>query len=238
MKKSLGEAMTLQSEWDKKVQELQFLPIWTLEEGLQVLAYFKCQEEVATKDHFPGKFESEWQRFFSFALADYRGALPLLADFEITTPRGQVVPNSCACRVEPVAFLEWARIVGGKVPDEFLAAVTSAKEMRAKLTSEAKSNNKAEDVVGCDLTAKERRRLGQLEREKEKWDIAIQAAVDLSIYCLNLREGTEITRAIVEDFLHKKKYSLPSTTVEKLWKALPGDFKSKGGRPKKIEKTP
>jgi len=81
------------------------------------------------------------------------------------------------------------------------------------------------------LTGKEKRALGQLRREKEKWDSSINAAVQIGIYC------KEQDRIFLRDEIKDKVYDidkkLPHTTFEKIWKALPAQYRHQGGKPKK-----
>lgn len=81
------------------------------------------------------------------------------------------------------------------------------------------------------MDAKERRELGQLRREKEKWNSSIEAAVKIGMYCQE--QDRVLTRAEVEDQMLKIDGTLPHTAFEIIWKAIPEKYKSKGGRPSK-----
>jgi hypothetical protein len=80
------------------------------------------------------------------------------------------------------------------------------------------------------MAAQEARELGQLREEKKKWDASIRAAVETGIHCANLSDL--MTRDQLTDFIVKTE-SLPDTTIDKIWKALPDKYKKKAGRPKK-----
>jgi hypothetical protein len=81
------------------------------------------------------------------------------------------------------------------------------------------------------LNAKDKRELGQLRRQKEKWDASINVAVKIGVYC---QEQNRILNRheIWDQVIHIDK-NLPETTIEKIWKAIPEQFRSKGGHPKK-----
>jgi hypothetical protein len=79
------------------------------------------------------------------------------------------------------------------------------------------------------MDAKERRELGQLRGEKEKWDSSIEIAMQIGMYCQE--QNRELNRKEVEVQAFKIDKNLPYSTFEKIWKAIPKKFKSKGGRP-------
>jgi hypothetical protein len=81
------------------------------------------------------------------------------------------------------------------------------------------------------LNAKEKRELGQLRREKEKWDSSINVAVKIGGYCQE--QNRVLNRHEIWDQVIHIDKNLPDTTIEKIWKAIPQQYKSKGGHPKK-----
>ena len=81
------------------------------------------------------------------------------------------------------------------------------------------------------LNAKEKRELGQLRREKEKWDASLNVALKIGIFCRD--QNKELTRKKVWDKVYEIDKSLPDTTIEKIWTSIPEKYRSKGGRPKK-----
>ena len=81
-----------------------------------------------------------------------------------------------------------------------------------------------------DLTGEERRALGNLRMQKEKWDASIRAAVHGALFCQNKR----ITRDALKDELFQ--FRIPDTSFEIIWKALRDKgLTHGGGRPKKGE---
>jgi hypothetical protein len=82
-----------------------------------------------------------------------------------------------------------------------------------------------------DFDAKDKRQLGQLKREKEKWIASLNVAVQIGIFC---KEQTVlVTRSMVWDKVFEIDNTLPDAVIERIWKSIPEQYKSKGGRPKK-----
>ena len=87
------------------------------------------------------------------------------------------------------------------------------------------------DLAERIMDAKASRELGQLRREKEKWDASINVAVKIGVYCHE--QNKELTRKEIWEYVIHIDKNLPDTTIEKIWKAIPEQFRSKGGRPQK-----
>ena len=84
------------------------------------------------------------------------------------------------------------------------------------------------------LTGGERKELGQLKREKEKWDDSIRATVVATQYCVS--QGRPVTRDETWNELRNHRLGeIPGTTFEKIWKAIPQKCRHAGGRPKKAK---
>ena len=86
---------------------------------------------------------------------------------------------------------------------------------------------------GAVLAAQEARELGELRKEKAKWDSSIAAAVQAGVHFANL--DREIIRDELKDFIYKTDKTIPNTTIDKIWKALPDKYKKGAGRPRKEE---
>jgi hypothetical protein len=86
------------------------------------------------------------------------------------------------------------------------------------------------------LQPDEARELGRLRNEKSKWDNSVEAAVHIGIYCKELdKKGHKITRSMLIDEINVIGFKdLPTTTIEKIWKAIPQKFRKKAGRPPKL----
>lgn len=97
--------------------------------------------------------------------------------------------------------------------------------------TDPKSPSQSEVKAGP-LDAKERRRLGQLRKEKEKWDESIRATAHAVLFCTD--QEKPVTRGQLWDELSQAGYKkLADTTLEKIWKAIPGKYRHVGGRPRK-----
>lgn len=82
-----------------------------------------------------------------------------------------------------------------------------------------------------ELTGEEKRELSQLRRQKEKWDQSIQASAKASQFAFS--ENRRITRNELWTELKNHGFKdIPDTTFEKIWKAIPEQYRNQGGRPK------
>jgi hypothetical protein len=82
----------------------------------------------------------------------------------------------------------------------------------------------------------ESQELGRLRREKEKWNLSIEAAVKSAIH-FSREAKKSVTRAELLDFVYKEvNKTVTSTSIDKIWKAFPDDLKKDAGRPKKKKK--
>jgi len=81
------------------------------------------------------------------------------------------------------------------------------------------------------MDGKSWRELGQLRRQKEKWDSAIDAAVKIGLFCQE--QDRILNFSEIQDRVYGIDKSLPVATIRKIWKSIPKKYKSKGGRPGK-----
>jgi hypothetical protein len=89
------------------------------------------------------------------------------------------------------------------------------------------------EANNIEMMAKENRELGQLRREKNKWDNSIAAAVQVGVYCANL--GRALMRREVVDFVNNIDNAIPLSAIEQMWKALPIKYRKGSGRPREEE---
>jgi len=89
------------------------------------------------------------------------------------------------------------------------------------------------DIDNTGLTAREKRELGMLRTEKNKWDSSIIAALHIGMYCSELDHP--ITHDELTDEVYKIDDKIPDTTIDKIWKAIPKELRKDAGRPKKRE---
>jgi hypothetical protein len=107
------------------------------------------------------------------------------------------------------------------IPVEYLAIAGLAAEVQIGHQAQVKS------------TAGSAAELGSLRTEKEKWDASIVAATEIGLLFYEGGLTKPTTRdAFMEEF-RDKVGGLPDTTIEKIYKALPPEYRHKGGKPKK-----
>ncbi|RLB12768.1 MAG: hypothetical protein DRG82_16685 [Deltaproteobacteria bacterium] len=87
------------------------------------------------------------------------------------------------------------------------------------------------ELENAKLAAEDARELGFLRKEKAKWDISIEAAVQVAIFCSTL--GRPVLKKEVTDEIWKINSTIPDTTIDKIWQALPQKYKKGPGRPRK-----
>ena len=81
------------------------------------------------------------------------------------------------------------------------------------------------------LNSEEARELGRLRTQKQKWDESIRAAVFATRFVT--KQSTPITRDQLWTELNRGNFgNIPNTSFEKIWKAIPKEFRNLGGRPK------
>jgi hypothetical protein len=82
----------------------------------------------------------------------------------------------------------------------------------------------------------ESQELGRLRKEKEKWNLSIEAAVKSAIhFCRDAKKP--VTHAELSDFVYKEvNKTVTTTSIDKIWKAFPDDLKKDAGRPKTMKK--
>jgi hypothetical protein len=84
------------------------------------------------------------------------------------------------------------------------------------------------------LDADTKRELAVLKNEKLKWDASIAAAVQIGLLFWEGELSKPTTKeAFISEF-NEKVGGLPDTTVEMIYKALPTEYRNRGGKPKKI----
>lgn len=137
-------------------------------------------------------------------------------------------------------IIEWALSAGFQVPDDFSERLlSSGLKKKAKASDSPKSESSIhKQNIQEKISGSEKQELQRLKVERDKWNDSIEAAVKAGSYCARLAEGAVITRADFTDFLFQAGHkALPTTTIDKIWKALPSEIKSKGGRPKDSKNT-
>ncbi len=118
-------------------------------------------------------------------------------------------------------------------PKDYIYLKSEVEELEIRKPWLSKDTIESDDDNQQSLNAKERREFGQLKREKEKWDASIKAAVEIGIFCQE--QNKKMTRKEIWDKVYKADPNIHNTTIEKIWKAIPKQYRTTGGRPKKSE---
>lgn len=89
-----------------------------------------------------------------------------------------------------------------------------------------------------ELTGKEKRELGQLRREKENWELTIEAAAWAGAYCaIAASSGSLVINADLGDQLRKKFPDLLDASIRRVQSAIPKQYKKGPGAPRKSNNT-
>jgi len=116
-------------------------------------------------------------------------------------------------------------------PKDYIYLKSEVEELEIRKPWLSKDTIESDDDNQQSLNAKERREFGQLKREKEKWDASIKAAVTIGIFCQKQKKKMLFKEIQAE--VNKFDKNIPETTIRKILAALPEQYKSQGGRPKK-----
>jgi len=118
-------------------------------------------------------------------------------------------------------------------PKDYIYLKSEVEELEIRKPWLSKGTIESDDDNQQSLDGKERKKFGQLKREKEKWDASIKAAVTIGIFCQ--KQKKKMTRKEIWDKIYKADPNIHNTTIEKIWKAIPKQYRTTGGRPKKSE---
>ena len=114
-------------------------------------------------------------------------------------------------------------------PDEAYPDISQVVENQGRIATEFVDD--IQESERKSLTGKEARELGQLRKEKLKWDDSIVAAVKAGLFCSS--QGRSITKKELDTELYQQKLGqIHKTTFDRIWKAIPQELRSLGGRPK------
>jgi hypothetical protein len=89
-----------------------------------------------------------------------------------------------------------------------------------------------EDPKPEPLDGKDRRKFGQLKREKLKWDESLKVAVHIGIFCSKKKERT-VKRKMVWDEVYSNFSLIEDATIERIWTAIPDKYRKGPGAPQK-----
>jgi hypothetical protein len=206
-----------------------------LSKARELLVLFAVQEKAKTQKIIPEQIDSLKQAI----------NLRMMKAFDENEFEYVTLPNEEFCMESIGGFgykfevataslsdvIGWALKAGIPIPDDFYAKVFPGKVTDAKAITRP---DKANEQLGPEaLTAKERRELGQLRIEKQKWNESISAAVAAGFHFASLPKGTKVKKDEVIDFIYNAGHKdLPLSTIDKIRDALPEELKHPGGRTK------
>ena len=81
------------------------------------------------------------------------------------------------------------------------------------------------------LSASEKRKLGRLEREQEKWDATIVAAFQMGLLASGRAKGNPFKRDELFSEIDKLGLGLAAENLNRIWRAIPDIYKKGPGRP-------
>lgn len=105
-----------------------------------------------------------------------------------------------------------------------------ASEREHGLTSQEEADASVPALAGLD--PEERRELGQLRRDQEKWDLSISASIAVGKALTTGGRFTkeDVWKVIVDAGIDRN--DLPNTTFKRIWDRVPEGFRKGRGRPK------
>jgi hypothetical protein len=203
-------------------------PTWTIRNAVDLLTTFRAEEMHIESDKF-ASMEDIWNSIKEI-LDDYLNSYEYKArtflisanSFEAPEGSNYYMSDDHESELYPDSFIDWARAMSMYVPDEFYQKLMRAQE-RFRLGR--KSDGAATDAI----TAKEKRELGMLRREKENFDLAIKATVRAVQYCIN--EGRRLKRSELYDFMCCGDESISKETFERIMPLLPPEYRKAAGAP-------
>lgn len=204
-------------------------PTWTLKEGIDLLATFKA--EALYNDNIDNsKLESSWEyidKILYKTLVMYemeqKTFLIKINYAENPDDPSEISFNYDESEIFPDTFINWAKDMSLPVPDDFYQKLMRAQERHAL-------RKKGYGVHDSDpLSAKERRELGRLRREKENFDLAIKATVRAVQHCIKVDK--RVIRADLFDLLTRGEGAISKEMFERIVPLLPQEYRETSGAP-------
>lgn len=198
---------------------------WTLEEGLNLLATLQTDSMFNEGDDRAALFRRSWlqtHEVMDKTLINYELVEKTFLIFAQTwteDPNNPVI-FYCYSAVYPDKFIEWATEMSLTVPGDFYQ-----KLMRAQKRHIARRESGKEE-----LSAKERRELGRLRREKEDFDLAIKATVKAVQFAIKV--DRRVKRSEFLKLLNNySKDGVSKGLVERIIPLLPPEYRETSGAP-------
>jgi hypothetical protein len=199
--------------------------IWTLEEGINLLATFKAENLYEKEEDRSAHFLVCWQQVFSTLFKT-------LKTYELREKNFLVHAENCGIEPDrpriilhestayPDKFIEWAMDLSLPIPSDF----------HQKLMRNQKKHIANRPINGPgSLTAKEKRELGRLRREQENFDLAIKATVRAVQFCIKV--DRRVKRDEFFDLLAMGEYAISKELFERILPLLPPEYRETSGAP-------
>lgn len=204
-------------------------PTWTLEEGITLLATFKAKtlnNETIDDDILEscGKYIEKilYKTLVTYEMENKTFLIGINYENNPNDP-SKISFNYDESEIFPDAFINWARDMSLPVPDEFYQKLMRAQERHSL-------REKGYGVQDSDpLTAKERRELGRLRREKENFDLAIKATVRAVQHCIKV--DRRVIRAELFDLLTRGEDKITKEMFDRIVPLLPQEYRETSGAP-------
>jgi len=210
----------------KDISEMIGRPIWPLEDGLNLLATLEVLHDADScpnDDKYKAAHKKCLRLLYSilWTCKEYSRRMFHVFAEEVDND-GSPYLSIYDSTVKPVPFLEWADSISLNVPMEFFKKVKKSQIAREPFLGSA------HDSIGDKLSAKERRELGQLRREKGKLDLAIHTTILAMEHCFN-KGGGKSTRHELYDAMTAKNPEVTKELVERIIPLIPEKYRCKAG---------
>ncbi len=179
-------------------------------------------DNIHYKRKFDESYMNDWVRpGFSQELDSRKQLMDRASEILLLARHGQI---------SPAKFVNWADRIGLHLPARMFKAVRKYQLEKAENSGDTSPGGDIRDPI----SGEERRELGMLKQQKEKWERAIEATVEAVL----VAQKKKVTRDELTE--HLDAFDLPFTTLEVIWKSLREKGFTKGpGRPtREKEKNP
>lgn len=218
---------------------------WSLKDALFIIKTYVKERAIARGDNEDDikRKQSYVYRKFDRGFDEFTDDVKYRIEYdeeghEVIVGDGDVseVVDYSASIVNKASFIKWAYRERIPLPDVIMNIVKNNKNMPAPSPeNEAAALTKKETAALAELPSL-RKQVSELSAEKDKWDASIEAATKIGL--LFFENGIEkpISKvAFINEFAEHIGSGLHDSTIERIYKSLPTEYRQKGGRPKKTK---
>ena len=135
--------------------------------------------------------------------------------------------------VNIINFIKWAYRERLPLPPVIMDIVKQKSSKNPQPTEIVTGMSEKDKMALAELPVL-RKQVAELTAEKGKWDASIEAAVKIGLlFYENQLEKPVVKAKFIEMFSDMLGQGLPDSTVDKIYKNLPTEYKLRGGAPKK-----